>query len=518
MPSSARLLLALLIPLAAVAGDSSPVSRPGVLHLTHESAMHMALAKSFAIQVESFSPKIAREDVRGEWGRFDPVFDVQYRRSEDTRRTVFESPAPLTPGAVAGESDPRATFVNGALRLDRRSIGQESEFSTGFGGLTPWGLRYDLGLGTRDISGTGNMFANDVAATASSSVVQPLLRDFGFAANMRGVRIARNNAFASEWAFRQRVIDILTTVDFVYNELHSAHERLKVAERSRELARQLLDDNRKRVEIGVKSPLDVTEARAQVAAREEAVILARRVVRDNENLLKQLVTNDLESMLSVAVEIEPPPSPPFRADVPAGIRLALELRPDYRQAVLNLQSRDIVLAYTRNQKLPRFDLTGSLSLLGFDNDQGTAINRAARRDDETVWTIGAIMSIPVGNRTARAAEAGAKFEVAQQLVRLQQLEQQIVVDVDNASGQIVTSRERIASTEEARKLAFESLDAGQERLKAGAGTTFEVLELQEKLSEAEAAEIRARADYNKAVAEYYRQTGTTLREYGAAVE
>jgi outer membrane protein len=45
-----------------------------------------------------------------------------------------------------------------------------------------------------------------------------------------------------------------------------------------------------------------------------------------------------------------------------------------------------------------------------------------------------------------------------------------------------------------------------------------VLELQEKLSEAEAAEIRARADYNKAVAEYYRQTGTTLREYGAVVE
>ena len=42
--------------------------------------------------------------------------------------------------------------------------------------------------------------------------------------------------------------------------------------------------------------------------------------------------------------------------------------------------------------------------------------------------------------------------------------------------------------------------------------------MQKKLTEAEAAEIRARADYNKAVAEYYRQTGTSLRVYRVAVE
>jgi len=44
-------------------------------------------------------------------------------------------------------------------------------------------------------------------------------------------------------------------------------------------------------------------------------------------------------------------------------------------------------------------------------------------------------------------------EVAKQIVALQELEQQIVVDVDNASGQILTSRERIVSTREAVRLA-----------------------------------------------------------------
>jgi len=100
----------------------------------------------------------------------------------------------------------------------------------------------------------------------------------------------------------------------------------------------------------------------------------------------------------------------------------------------------------------------------------------------------------------------------------QDLEPEIVLSVDNAGGQIVTSRQRIVPTGESRRLALESLDAGQERLRAGTGTTFEVLELQKRLIEAEAAQLRARADYNKAVSEYQRQIGTALREHGVVLK
>jgi len=98
-------------------------------------------------------------------------------------------------------------------------------------------------------------------------------------------------------------------------------------------------------------------------------------------------------------------------------------------------------------------------------------------------------------------------------VELQRIEQQIIVQVDNAGGQIVSDRARIESTTEASRLARESADEGAERLRLGAGTTFEVLDLQRRLAEAEYSEVQARSDYNKAVAEFYRQTGTTLRVY-----
>jgi outer membrane protein len=488
MPRFSIFALSVLFTWNAVAGES--ISRPGVLHLNLDQAIQMALAKNFSIEVSRYEPKIARERVTSALGRFDPEFSLRRTFSENTQRDLF--------------LDER--------HVSRTSILQGESVSTALSGLTPLGTTYDLSLGTRLSSGTANNFDEDFTSEATIALTQPLLRNAGPNANLAQVRIARNNLLVSEWQLRQQVINVITETVFTFNELHLSHENLALALRSRALAEQTQKDNIRRFEIGTMSPLNITTARAEVAAREEAVIVAQRLIKDNENFLKQLVTDDLEPMLSVKVEIDPPPSPAFRADVPAGLAEALRWRPDYRQAVLDLERRNINLLFAKNQALPRLDLNGSLSLLGFDNDAGTSLDRTFRRD-QTVWTAGAIFSVPIPNRERGGAENAARFSAAQGLVSLQRLEQQIVVDVDNASGAIVSARERIVSTAEASKLAAESLDAGEQRLGVGTGTTFEVLELQRRLVEAEFTQNRARADYNKAVNEYYRRTGVTLGVY-----
>ncbi|MEO7319747.1 MAG: TolC family protein [Chthoniobacteraceae bacterium] len=495
---SPRLRLALLaavslFPVTTHAGES--ISRPGVLHLSLDDAIRMALAKNFSIEVSRYSPKIARERVTSALGRFDPNFNARWNSAEDTRRDFF--------------------FGSQRHRADTL-IAQSMGASVGLDGVTPWGLTYDATLSTDVFSGTNNSFNEDIASRFAISVNQPLLRGAGTTANLFQVRIARNNVLVSEWSLQQRAIDILTETVRVFNELHQAQENLRVAEKSQALARQTLNDNIKRAEIGVMSPLNITTARAEVASREEAVIFAQRQVQNNENFLKQLVTNDLEPMLAIQVEIDIPPSPAFRADVKAGIIEAMKYRPDYRAAIIELEQRHITLAFEKNAALPRLDLTGSLRLLGFDNDVGTSIDRVGR-PDQTVWTAGAIFSVPIPNREGRGAANAARLSSAQALVDLQRLEQQIIVEVDNASGQIIAARQRIASTAEASKLAQESLDAGEERLRAGTGTTFEVLELQKRLVEAEYAQLRARADYNEAVNTYYQRTGVTLREYRVTI-
>lgn len=486
--------LCLLVTSLVRAGAEPPPNR--VLKLNLETALEKALARNFSIQVDRFQPKIAAEGVRRELGHFDPLWDIRAERLDVSNRIVRLNGlrVPVTNGGVS--------------RLDN--------VSSGISGVTALGSEYELRFGSLGQTGS-TILGDEYNATGLLRLTQPLLRDAGPDVNLAQVRIARSNVKVSEWQLRKRIIDVMTETNFVYNQLQLSMEEMRVAERSRELARQLLKDNQARVEIGVKSPLDVTEARAEVAAREEGVILAQRNVLDNENLLKQLVTSDMIEMLGTRVEIEPPPSPRFTADVRGGIADALALRPDYRQALLELDQKHIRVAVQKNQVLPRIDLTGSLGLLGLDDNFNSSFGRLGNRD-QTSWSAGVIFSIPLGNREARGALNQAKLEAAKALVGIEQLEQQIIVDVDNASGQIVTSRERITSTKEARRLARESLDAGEERLRAGTGTTFVVLELQKKLAEAEAAELRAVADYNKAVSEYQRQTGTTLRVHHVVVE
>ena len=85
-----------------------------------------------------------------------------------------------------------------------------------------------------------------------------------------------------------------------------------------------------------------------------------------------------------------------------------------------------------------------------------------------------------------------------------------MVDVAFAAGEVNTARKRIDSTQEALRLAQESLDAGRKRHDAGKATTYEVLQLQRAMTESEASLINAQADYRKALSEYDRQTGVTL--------
>jgi outer membrane protein TolC len=490
-----RIAIVTLVCMGTAFGGETVVSKPGILHMTLGSAIRMALSRNYSLQAEQLGPEAARERVTSSLGRFDPLLDFSIDRTEDTNRNAF--------------------INNG--RVGRNSVNRLDRLSTGISGTTPIGTEYGLGFGSRNNTGSFNEFDEEISSELRLNLRQPLLRGFGTDSNMVNVRIARTNVQVSEWQLRQRIIDVITQIEYVYNDLHTAHGNLRVAIRSQDLARQLMNDNIKRAEIGVMTPLNITTARAEVAAREEAVILARRNVFDNENFLKQLVTDDLARMLAIRVEIEPPTTPTSRADVQIGISQALALRPDYRQAVLDIQRRNIQLAFQRDQVLPQLDLVGSLRLLGFDNDFGTSVNRIPSRDS-TAWNAGAVFSIPLGNRSAQGNLNAARIESAQALINLQRLEQQIIVDVDNAAGQITTNQERIDSTTEARKLAEESLAAGEERLRAGTGTTFEVLELQDRLSSAEFAELRARADFNKAVAEFHRQTGTTLRERGVKVD
>lgn len=488
------LLLALLLPLASAQTAET-------LDLTLPKAVRMALARNFRIQVEEFSPKIAAARQKSASGKFDPTLEASYTRNESQTELRTLNTDLDAPTVVPGDPTPD---------LFARQTGQEVD--TSITGLLPWGMTYDIGPSlTIDTDTRRDPGYTRYNSFFGLSLVQPLLKNFGTDVNLSAIRIARADRAISQWQLRQQVMDVVTDTITTYAELYFSLENLSVERRSRDLAAQLVADNTKRVEIGVMAPLDITQARSDLASREERVLVAERAVADNENFLKQLVTDEIATLLDTRLQIATPDLPPGKVDRRTDYARAFELRPDYRQALLDIQKRQITVIFTRNQALPRLDLTGSLGINGIDTDLASSFSRVSgNANNNLAWNAGAIFSVPIPNRTGVGNLEVSKYEALRALVDLKRLEQAILVEADNAAGQIDTTRKRIEAARVARELAAETLAAAQGRLASGTTTTFEVLQFQRDLATAEAGEYRARADYLIALARYARLTGSTL--------
>jgi outer membrane protein TolC len=199
-------------------------------------------------------------------------------------------------------------------------------------------------------------------------------------------------------------------------------------------------------------------------------------------------------------------------DVAQSIRTALQMRADYLSAKQSLEKQNILVQFNRNQLWPEIDLLGSYGLNG-RSDSGFndfIDNTAGARSP--VWTVGVAVTLPIGNRQARANYHTARLQAEQLLLSLKGLEQDIVVQVDNAVGHVETNLKSVEAASAASRLALESLDAEKKKLLAGTSTTFLVLQAQSQLAAARSAEIRARADYSESLVALDLAEGTILKK------
>jgi len=493
---------ALLAALLAAPPGPAAASEP----LTLSGAIRAALAKNFEIRAERFTPQIARARQLSASGKFDPVAEVSVTYDENNQELRTLNNELVTPTAAGDTPD-----------LFARTSGLEVDSS--ISGLNPWGMTYDIGASTT--RNTDNRISNErFNSFFGISVTQPILQDFGTDVNLSQLRIARADRAISEWTLRERIIQIVTDTVNTYCDLFVAKENLGVEERSRGLSAQLVADNLKRAEIGVMSPLDVIQARADLASREERVLVARRTMLDSENFLKQLVTDEVFRVLSTRIAIADLPSlPDAKADKEKDFPLAFQMRPDYRQALLEIQKRRIHVVFARNQTLPQLDLVASFGVNGIDTSLADSLSRASGQDTNNLaWSTGFTGSLPIPNRQARGEAQARELEAAKALVELKRLEQSILVEADNAAGRIETARELIVATSAALEFSRKTLEAAQARLASGTTTTFEVLQFQRDLATAEINAIRARADHIRAIAAYARATGLTLAKHSISIE
>ncbi len=467
-------------------------SKVQVVKLTLQEAILLALSNNLDIKIERLQPQIAETEVEAEESVFDPTVTT------DVSKSVSREQSPVAP-FLTGSTEPFENTLDIAAGLQKR-------FSTG---ATAEVRSEALRLSSNS---QVQQFDPSVETDVTLSVVQPLLKDFGRQFNLGPIVIAKNNKSISDLQFRKRVIDIVTSVELAYWDLALAIELLNVSKQAVQQAKELEEINRAKVEAGQLAPIDVVEAEAGVAAREEAVILDEDTIGDLEDLLKALLNPNGEVALRPLsiIPIDRPEDAEARFSLAEEIETALKNRPDYLQTKTELENRLVSLKLAQNQVRPRLDVVASAGLSGLAGSFEDTLDELD--GDFYDLRIGLRFEYPLGNRAAKSALIRRKLERQEVELRLTDLEKNISLEVREAVRQVDTDFRRIKTTRVARRLAEKKLEAEQAKFEVGISTTKDVLDFQIDLAFARSRESRALIDYNKSLVTLHQRLGTTLEE------
>ncbi|MDH4195895.1 MAG: TolC family protein [Candidatus Aminicenantes bacterium] len=361
---------------------------------------------------------------------------------------------------------------------------------------------------------------------------QPLLRNFGYDLSRREILVARYSLNISETQLEQNLISALYSVEEAYWNLVYSIENLKVRQQSLDLAKDLLEKNKRSVEVGRMAPMDVLSAQAEVATREADILQAEAQVRNSEDRVKVLINLSAEEEKQFTA-IVPADAPSFEAktiNLDDALAIAMQNRPDLRISRIGLQNQELSVSYAKNQLLPGLNLSATYSSPGVSGDQiiyegnpifGIIKDRVPGGISNAIqdafnfkyknWSVGLTMDIPLGNILSRANYVQAKLNMEQAVLSLKDQEQQAFLEIKTALRAVETNYKRTQAYRLARELAEQKLAAEEEKFKVGQSTNYVVLTYQRDLATARSTELNAIITLNISQAALDRALGVSLR-------
>jgi outer membrane protein TolC len=476
---------------------SGPSSAPKVtgahLKLSLREAITLALARNFEIAIEAHNPRIRQNEVTEEKSAFDPAVTA----GADANKTRTDTPSRL--------------FAGGGQQVVSEQI-----LSAGIVKKTVTGAELSLIFKTiREDSNSRQKFINpDFDSSLTFTISQPLLKNYGVDVNKAGIRIAAVAFDQSLLAYRGKVISVIERVELAYWDLVFAISNTAFRKKSLDLARDLLRRNRIQVEVGTLAPIEILEAQAAVATREEDVIVAERTLKDREDVLKKLL-NVSGSLSSWRLRISPADRAvfkPVKIDEMASALRALKTRADLESARLEIEKNKIRLKRDRRNLLPGLDLSASASNQGVNDSFSNSIDRQSGNKGYS-FSGGLSFRLPFGNREAKARVGKSRVQLQRANATYAQLEQSIIEEVRRSVRRVRTDIKRIQASRLARRLAEDRLDAQEKKYQVGLSTSRDVLEDQERVANALTNEVQALVDYNKSLAQLGRVSYSTLQRF-----
>jgi len=444
--------------------------------LSLEDAIRLSQENGSQVAQARLQSMISKGAITSADGDFDPVFfsSLNYDFNESAASGFFSN---------FGNSISRSYSANQGLRSNLRS-GGNVEFRINEG--------YD-----------NESYLDDTQSNTSMSLsfTQPLLRgafSMVATANERKAYITHDSDLLS---VAQAGVDGVQSVVDAYWNLSFALADLEVKKQSLLLAENLRDITVAKYDVGAVAKVEVTQTRADIASRQDAVLIAQNSVTTNHDALRRLISafdNQDDWQIDFNLVSEVPPATAVVNDWKTLWDQALENRSDIQKLQLDVDSAQIDFDVAQSNMSPKLDFNATGTYSAQNNQVGSSLDRLFDRDSPG-YTFGLVFELPISNSQYVGAkiQANNRLLLAKRILRDQSTD--LAQQIRQALHDVNYYSERVTVTAHASNMAQLKLESEQLRLREGASTNYQVLQFQADLAVAQSQQLQTQTEYAKAL-------------------
>lgn len=425
--------------------------------------------------------------------RTNTQLQIDQLETDKAQQAIVIERAAFDPEAftLIGHEQHKSPFVNDQLsggmttRQYQGSIGLRQRFTTG--------MTASARLLTERFSGFDASSTLDPRYRSAFilELNQPLLRNFGLAANQTAIDRAGYQLQQTELGFLLHAQQLALQLEYALRQLALQRQVIALRNDAFILAERLLDFNHRRYNEGLVAITEIQGAEATLAERR--LLLAQ--ARQQHDLLLEQLNRQLGGQLppdfnSVPVFADEPEPLAFAGEPARLLQIARLQRLDVQIAQLSLASQQRQLDFFNQQLKPQLDLRLQAGLNGLAGRQPAATPYRGNWGDSFTsmssadgyqWGVALEFSVPLGNRAAQSRQRQSQLTVQQQRYQISDLDMHIRTQIREGLVKLNHAQEQQLISAEFERLATIALAQEQRRLDEGLSDTHRLVAFQDNM-------------------------------------
>jgi outer membrane protein TolC len=339
------------------------------------------------------------------------------------------------------------------------------------------------------------------------SVIQPLLKGFGRQVVTANLRNAYDQQHIYKLQLKNTIINAISTVIKDYMALVDAKQTLKIDQVALKNYQQTLSNDKTLVHSGRMARTETMQPEAQVAQQESVIRNDINAIRSARlTLLRDLgldsqtniIIPDKINFAKIINKLKGGQTLPL---ISASKKLALQNNSDYLAEGITIKTLGRNLIKAKDERRWQLDLTAS-------RDKGIGAE-----DKSTNDTVGLSLNIPINDVDAKQGVINAQRDIKTAKIGYADQKRGLENDVEDSFNSLNTSKEQLFFSRKEFALRQQYKDISEIKYKAGRITTFELLQNQEDLVQAEQDIITNQINYINNLVDFDSKIGVTLERF-----